>query len=144
MDSSNPLLKCFRMNHIIEIIFSCCHEVYIPIIFFQAAVFQNGQCVALSLGDCGKETVNVKKKRKQSKLPLVPFSRHWQMAQAEHMVLAVKQNLYLHAVCIFNQEYELWYKEACPSCTKQGQDCSQHSRCGLQLLQCCDVTWVTR
>lgn len=28
------------------------------------------------------------------------------------MVLAVKQNLYLHAACIFNQEYELWYKEA--------------------------------
>lgn len=37
----------------------CCHEVYIPIIVFQAAVFQNGQCVALSLGDCGKERVNV-------------------------------------------------------------------------------------
>lgn len=46
------------------------------------------------------------KRRKHSKLPLVPVSRLWQMAIAEHMVLAVKQNLYLLVVCIFNQEYE--------------------------------------
>lgn len=66
MDTSNPLLKCFRMNHIIRDYFSCCHKVYIPIIVFQAAVFQNGQCMALSLGDCGKERVNVKKKNYES------------------------------------------------------------------------------
>lgn len=68
--------------------------------------------MSFSFSDCGRERVNVFKKRTHSKLPLVPVSRLWQMATVEHMVLAVKQNLYLLAVCIFNQEYECWYNEA--------------------------------
>lgn len=62
------------------------------------------------------------------------------------MVLAVKQNLYLHAVCIFNQEYELqpFLSSACSGCTKQGQDFPQCALYAVPFtLQCSDVTLIS-